>query len=155
MIPALIPFFHLNTQTRELLPLSPVAVPAGFPSPAADHSDIPLSLSELLIANMASTVYMWASGRSMEGIGIYDGDLLIVDRSIDGKDGDIVVAFLNGEWTVKFLRKRGRSVALVSASEYYEPILPKPDDEWTLFGVVTYSVRDLGNRLGYQRKGGL
>ncbi len=147
-------FFHLNTQTREFYPLSPLSIPAGFPSPADDHREEVLSLSELLIDHPASTVFAWAEGRSMEGTGIYDGDLLVIDRAKNPKDGDIVIAFVNGDWTCKFYKKQGKAVALVSANQYYEPIHPRPEDEWILFGVVTYSVRDLGNRLGHQRKGG-
>lgn len=150
---ATIEFFHLNTQTKEFYPLSPLPIAAGFPSPADDHLEGVLSLHELLIEHTASTVFAWATGTSMEGTGIYDGDLLIIDRSKTAKDGDIVVAFVNGEWTVKFFRKQGKAVALVSASQYYEPMVPSAYDEWTLFGVVTFSVRDLGNRLGYHRKG--
>ncbi|PQA60169.1 LexA family protein [Siphonobacter curvatus] len=152
---ASVEFFHLNTQTKEFYPLSPLPIAAGFPSPADDHREGILSLSELLIEHTASTVFAWASGRSMEGAGIYDGDLLIIDRAKTPKDGDIVIAFVNGEWTVKFYKKQGKAVALVSASQYYEPILPQPDDEWQLFGVVTFTVRDHGNRLAYKRKGGL
>lgn len=155
MIAATIDFFHLDTETRELLPLSPLPIPAGFPSPAEDSAEIPLSLSKLLVEHTATTVFAWATGRSMEGAGIYDGDLLIIDRAKNPKDGDIVVVFVNGDWTVKFYKKQGKAVALVSASEYYEPIIPGAGDEWQLFGVVTYSVRDLGNRLGYLRKGGM
>lgn len=152
---ATVEFFHLNTQTREFYPLSPLPIAAGFPSPADDHREGVLSLHELLIEHTASTVFAWASGRSMEGAGIYDGDLLIIDRAKNPKDGDIVIAYVNGEWTVKFYKKQGKAIALVSASEYYEPIYPNAGDEWQLFGVVTFSVRDLGNRLAYQRKGGV
>ena len=79
-------------------------VPAGFPSPSQDYSDTKIDLTQMLIRDELSTFIVRVSGDSMEGAGIYDGDKLIVDRSIEPRDGHVVIAVVDGEMTVKRLR---------------------------------------------------
>ncbi|MFN3480586.1 MAG: transcriptional repressor LexA [Thermodesulfovibrionales bacterium] len=114
-------------------------IEAGFPSPAEEELIDTLSLDRFLINNPDSTFMLKVSGDSMSGAGIMPGDLILVDRSLSPKNGDIVVAQVDGEWTMKFLRKRGDSVTLIPANDKYRPIRPKK--ELNIAGVVTAVIR--------------
>ena len=118
-------------------------VPAGFPSPAADHTRKELDLNEHLIRNKEATFIFRVKGDSMIGIGIYDGDELIVDRSIDAKHGNIVLAVLNNEFTVKRLYRRGGVVKLIAENPLYPPIVVKDGEELIIWGVVTRNLHKL------------
>ena len=91
---------------KPLLPLFIHSVTAGFPSPADDYLDTSLDLNSYLIKHPAATYLARAKGDSMEGCGIYDGDLLIIDRSLDAQDGQIIIAALDGQLTCKILDKK-------------------------------------------------
>jgi SOS regulatory protein LexA len=115
------------------------SVKAGFPSPAEEELIDTLSLDELLIQNREATFLLKVTGDSMTGAGILPADMVIVDRGQPPKSGDIVIAQVDGEWTMKYLRKRGGSVLLVPANPRYKPIAPK--NELKIAGVVTAVVR--------------
>ena len=114
-------------------------VEAGFPSPAEEELVDTLSLDNFLIQNREATFLLKVSGDSMSGAGILQGDMVIVDKGQTPKSGDIVIAQVDGEWTMKFLRKRGDNVTLVPANPKYQPI--KPKNELKIAGVVTAVVR--------------
>jgi len=114
-------------------------VEAGFPSPAEEELCDTLSLDEFLVQNPDSSFLLKVSGDSMTGAGILPGDLVIVDRGQTGKSGDIVIAEVDGEWTMKYLKKSGDAVYLVPANPRYEPVRPK--HELKIAGVVTAVVR--------------
>jgi SOS regulatory protein LexA len=114
-------------------------VEAGFPSPAEEELTDTLSLDELLIQNREATFLLKVSGDSMSVAGILPGDMVLVDRGQAPKSGDIVIAEVDGEWTMKYMRKRGESVTLVPANPKYQPIRPKK--ELKIAGVVTAVVR--------------
>jgi SOS regulatory protein LexA len=114
-------------------------VEAGFPSPAEEELVDTLSLDELLIQNREATFLLKVSGDSMSGAGILPGDMVIVDKGQTAKSGDIVIAQVDGQWTMKYLRKRGGTVLLLPANPKYKPI--KPENELTIAGVVTAVVR--------------
>lgn len=114
-------------------------VEAGFPSPAEEELADTLSLDDLLIRNRTATFLLKVSGDSMSGAGILPGDMVIVDRGQAPKSGDIVIAEVDGQWTMKYLRKRGDSVTLIAANQKYPPI--KPRNELKIAGVVTGVVR--------------
>ena len=114
-------------------------VAAGFPSPAEEELADSISLDDLLIDNKAATFLLKVSGDSMIDEGIKPGDMVIVDKSRTAKNGDIVIAEVDGEWTMKFLQKRGDRVSLVAANPLYKPIIPKT--ELKIAGVVTAVVR--------------
>ncbi|QOR40233.1 translesion error-prone DNA polymerase V autoproteolytic subunit [Billgrantia diversa] len=112
---------------------------AGFPSPAEDYVDRKLDLNEYLIKHPAATFYCWTEGESMQGVGIYDGDLLIVDRAEQPRNGDVVLASLDGQLTCKLLdipRQR-----LLAAHQDYPPIPISADASFEIEGVVVSSVR--------------
>lgn len=115
-------------------------VKAGFPSSADDSIDESLDLNEYLIEHAAATFFVRVDGRSMEGGGIKNGDLLVVDRSVEARSGKIVVAILNGEFTVKRLEKKGSEIYLVAENAEYAPIQISPDDDFAIWGVVTYII---------------
>lgn len=114
-------------------------VEAGFPSPAEEELMDTISLDRFLVNNPDSTFILRVSGDSMSGAGILPGDMVLVDRSLPPKNGDIVIAQVDGEWTMKFLRKKGESIILVPANEKYKPIRPKR--ELNIAGVVTAVIR--------------
>lgn len=115
------------------------SVEAGFPSPAEEELADTLSLDDLLIENPDATFLLKVSGDSMSEAGILPGDMVIVDKGQTPKSGDIVIAEVDGQWTMKYLRKRGESVTLIPANPNYKPI--KPKNELKIAGVVTAVVR--------------
>ena len=114
-------------------------VEAGFPSPAEEELADTISLDELLIQNREATFLLKVFGDSMSEAGILPGDMVIVDKGRTPRSGDIVIAEVDGEWTLKYLRKRGSSVILIPANQRYRPIRPK--NELKIAGVVTAVVR--------------
>lgn len=117
-------------------------VEAGFPSPAEEELADTLSLDQFLIRNPNATFLLKVSGDSMSGAGILPGDMVIVDRSRTPRSGDIVIAEVDGAWTMKYLKKRGEAVALIAANPNYQPVRPKR--ELKIAGVVTAVVRKYG-----------
>ena len=134
-------FHSPDLTTRQELPVAGGDVKAGFPSPADDFLDAPLDLNREFVHNPASTFFVRVSGDSMAGDGIGDGDLLIVDRSVSPYDGCIAVCFLDGEFTLKRVRIDGRRITLLPANDRYRPIEILPGDEFSVWGVVTYTIR--------------
>lgn len=127
-----------------IMPIIPIpffshAVAAGFPSPADDYLEQQLDLQEYLIRHPAATFFARAQGDSMQGLGIFDGDLLIIDRSLDPMDRQIVVAALDGQLTCKILDKTRR--ALLSANNEFPPIAIGEFESLIIEGVVIHSVR--------------
>ncbi|MBC8413228.1 MAG: repressor LexA [Nitrospira sp.] len=117
-------------------------VKAGFPSPAEEELADTLSLDSFLIQDREATFMLKVSGDSMSEAGILPGDMVIVNKGQTPKSGDIVIAEVDGEWTMKYLKKRGNSVALIPANPKYKPIQPK--HELKIAGVVTAVVRKYG-----------
>ena len=117
-------------------------VKAGFPSPAQDYVERTLDLNELCIRHPNATFFVRVEGDSMIEAGIYDGDVLVVDRSIDAEHGDIVVAAVGGEFTVKEFCTRP-SLALLPRNPAYKPIRPRNGEELNIFGVVTNVIRQM------------
>lgn len=125
------------------IPLFLSSVSAGFPSPAQDYIEKTLDLNELLIQRPAATYFVRVEGDSMIDAGIHHADILIVDRSLTAKHGDVVIACLEGEWTVKQLELRP-VCQLVPRNPRYKPIILSDESDLSLFGVVTnviHSVR--------------
>ncbi|WKN46443.1 LexA family protein [Tunicatimonas pelagia] len=123
-------------------------IPAGFPSPAADHQEQPIDLNRELIPHPDSTFLVRASGHSMTGAGIFDGDLLVVDRSLTAKDGYIIIASVYGELTVKRLSirtERGNKQYVLCAEHPDYPEIYMPLEDSVIWGVVRHTVRDLLN----------
>lgn len=128
------PLLVSRTLPRVKRPLFAEPCAAGFPSPAQDYVEAELDLNELCIRRRASTFFVRASGSSMEGLGLYDGDVMVVDRAEEASHGDIVVAEVAGEFTVKRLQLQPR-LALLPMNPAYPVIYP---EELQLSGVVTW-----------------
>lgn len=118
-------------------------VEAGFPSPAEDYVDRKLDLHEHMVRNEAATFFLRAHGDSMLGAGIYDGDLLVVDRSLEAAHNRVVIAALDGELTVKRLVRRQGRVLLVPENPDYAPVDITEHEGVHVWGVVTYAVHKL------------
>jgi repressor LexA len=114
-------------------------VAAGFPSPADEELTDTMSLDAYLIANKEATYILKVTGDSMMEAGILPGDLLLVERGVTPRDGDIVIAQVDREWTMKFFRRRGSTVFLEAANKAYQPI--HPQEELTIAAVVRAVIR--------------
>ncbi len=125
------------------LSLFGATVPAGFPSPAADYEQDRLDLNKHLVKNPAATFFVTVTGDSMIGAGIHDGDLLVVDRSVEPRDKYIVIAVIDGELTVKRIRLRRGKVTLVPENENYFSQEITNDNEFEVWGVVTNVIHKL------------
>jgi DNA polymerase V len=119
------------------------SVSAGFPSPAADYMDKKFDLNELCIQNPSATFFLRVSGDSMQGAGIFDNDILIVDRSRRAKHRDIIVAVLDAEFLVKRLIRQGQSIFLVAENLAYAPILIAENTQFEVWGVVTKVIHNV------------
>ena len=116
---------------------------AGFPSPAQDYMGESIDLNRELVRHPATTFYARAVGDSMKGCGIDDGDLLVIDKSIEPREDDIVVAFIDGEFTLKKVKLEpdGSSLWLMPANEDYPPIKVTEDNHFVVWGVLTYNIK--------------
>ena len=129
-------FTPLLDAPRRTLPMDAGKVSAGFPSPAADYEDKRLDINEYLVRNPVSTFFFPVQGESMQGAEIFDGDILVVDRSVRARHGHIIIAFVNGERLVKRLDRRGGRVALVAENPAYPPLEIQEGMELEVWGVV-------------------
>ena len=118
-------------------PMAASTIPAGFPSPADDYVEEHLDLAQHLIQHPNATFFVRVQGMSMAGACIQSGDILVVDRALTAGDGDVVVAAVNGEFTVKRLRFRLGQPWLVPANPAYKPIMITEDMDTVIWGVVT------------------
>ncbi|MGM9452279.1 LexA family protein [Legionella bozemanae] len=134
---------QLKSRTAYQLPVFASKVQAGFPSPADDYIEGYLDLNTKFIKHPSSTFVVQATGDSMVDAGIFSGDWLLVDRSIEPSDGRIVIAAINGELTVKRLAKKGGRVQLLPANPQFKPIDMTQDCEMVIWGVVTLVLHEL------------
>jgi len=132
-----------KTDVHACRPLFLGRVEAGFPSPADDYVESSLDLSEHLIENEEATFFVRVAGRSMQDAGIHDGDILVVDRLVEPKGGDVVVAALDGELTVKRYERQSGRPCLVPESEAHDPIPIEPGQELVVWGVVQHVVHEI------------
>ena len=116
-------------------------ISAGFPSPAEDFKEIRISLDKELVKNVESTFYARVSGNSMEGAGLSDGDLIVIDRSIMPENNKIAVCFLDREFTIKRIIKDKEKLYLKPENNCYEKIEIKNENELIIWGIVTYVIK--------------
>ena len=134
---------ELNMKDEKFPPLMAGTVQAGFPSPAEHYVERELDLNDYLAANRDAVYYVRVKGESMIGANIFPGDILCVDRSVDFFDGAIIVASIDGDFTVKYLRKNGRTAFLEPANANFKPIYFTPGQDVRFWGVVTGVVRKI------------
>jgi len=134
-------FFTVSTETSLERPYIEEGVKAGFPSPAEDFTEVSIDLNLELLKNPSSTFFCRVSGDSMQDIGIADGDLLIVDKSLEPKGDKIAVCFIDGEFTLKKIKLDKDCCWLVPANKNYKPIKVTSENEFIVWGVVTYAIK--------------
>ena len=138
---SILDFYSANTETVLALPLVDGGIAAGFPSPAQDYIDLKIDLNKELIANPSSTFYGRVKGASMQDAGIVDGDILVIDKSIEPQDGDTAVCYIDGEFTLKYIKIEPDAVYLIPANKNFQPIKVTEDNNFCIWGVVTYSIK--------------
>jgi DNA polymerase V len=127
-------------KTKEKISLFDTPIKAGFPSPADEYLQKPLDLNAYLISHPASTYILRVKGDSMINAGIFENDLLIVDRSISPTNGKVVVASIEGSFTVKFFERTSTGVFLIPANEKYQKINVTNDPSFEIWGVVIHTI---------------
>ena len=121
--------------------LAEEGISAGFPSPADDFKETRISLDRELVKNKEATFYARVSGDSMVGAGLDDGDLLVIDRSLNPENGKIAVCLVDGEFTVKRIKKEKNELFLMPENKKYKPIELKEENELIIWGVVEYVIK--------------
>jgi DNA polymerase V len=133
-------FYAADLTTELELPMASSGISAGFPSPAEDHLELKLDLNRALVRHPNATFYGRVKGSSMIEAGIEDGDILVIDKSLEPKDGDIAVCFLDGEFTVKRISNGDDGLYLVPANKEFKPIRISEESEFLVWGIVTYVI---------------
>jgi DNA polymerase V len=134
-------FFNPNHDVRKKIHMAQEGVSAGFPSPADDFKELRISIDQEVVRNEEATFYARVSGVSMQGAGLDDGDLLVIDRSLEPQNDKIAVCFIDGSFTVKRLKVDVDCVYLMSENKNYKPIKVSEGDELLIWGIVTYVVK--------------
>lgn len=136
---------HSEFMSKLRLGFAP-AIKAGFPSPAEAYEVESLDFNKDLISHPDTTFYAHVNGDSMTGAGIFDGDIVVIDRSLEPKNGDVVLAFLNREYTLKYYddsHKADGYIELVPGNTKYPRIKVTPNDDFMVWGVVQYSIKNM------------
>lgn len=133
--------FSAETVAKLSLPVADEGIKAGFPSPAQDFMEYSIDLNKELVRHPASTFYGRVRGNSMIDADVHDGDLLIIDKSLDARDGDMAVCCIDGEFTLKYIKITDKSIWLIPANEDFEPIQVTEENEFLIWGIVTYSIK--------------
>ena len=136
-------FLKTNQESSIVQWLIEHGISAGFPSPADDFKEIRISLDKELVRNKDATFYARVSGESMIGAGLDDGDLLVIDRSLSPENGKIAVCLVDGEFTVKRIKKEKNKLYLMPENKKYKPIELKEENELIIWGVVEYVIKKL------------
>ena len=118
-------------------------ISAGFPSPADDFKELRISIDQEVVRNEEATFYARVSGESMQGAGLDDGDLLVIDRSMEPQHDKIAVCYIDGDFTVKRLKVTADGVFLIPENPKYQPIKVTEENELIIWGIVTYVVKKL------------
>ncbi len=136
-----IEFFIPNFENSRELPFITSGIKAGFPSPAADFDETRISLDKALVKNPDTTFYAKANGQSMKGAGIDDGDIMVIDRSIEPRNNKIAVCLIDGEFTVKRIKKTKEELLLIPENSDFQPIKINEDNQLVIWGIVTYVIK--------------
>ncbi|WP_136667679.1 LexA family transcriptional regulator [Flavobacterium sp. H122] len=136
-------FFKPDLESGMQIPFIPDGVSAGFPSPAADFTENTIDLNKELCENPLATFYIRVKGNSMIDAGINNGDILIVDRSIEARDNKIAVCLIDGEFTVKRIKLDDNCLYLLPENSNYQPIKVTEDNQFMVWGIVTYIIKSV------------
>ena len=135
--------YPVSTETKLIRPIADQGISAGFPSPAQDFMDLSIDLNKEFIKHPASTFFGRVKGNSMINAGIGNGDLLIVDKSLETTDGRIAVCFIDGEFTVKRLKVEKECCWLMPENEAYQPIRVTAENDFIVWGIVVFVIKAL------------
>lgn len=141
--PSKLTLHGMSPESRADYPLAGATVSAGFPSPADDYMEAGIDLNRELIRNPGSTFFGRVKGTSMKDSGIHDGDVLIIDKSVEPYNGAIAVCFLDGEFTVKRIRIEKSTLYLVPENREFKPIAVTDRNDFMVWGVVTYVIKKI------------
>lgn len=136
-------FFIPDFENTQELPFISSGIKAGFPSPAADFDGSKISLDNVLVKNREATFYAKASGNSMIGAGIDDGDILVIDKSLEPQNNKVAVCFIDGEFTIKRIKIEKDCVYLMPENKNYQPIKVTDENELVIWGIVTYVIKSI------------
>jgi DNA polymerase V len=136
-----IDFFSAIAEIDLQLPYVEKGISAGFPSPADDFIDATIDLNKEFIKNPSATFYGRVKGNSMKNAGIDNGDLLIIDKSLEPKDGKIAVCYIDGEFTVKRIKLDKDCLWLVPENDLYKPIKVTVDNDFIVWGMVVHVIK--------------
>ncbi len=137
----IIDIYSALTDTELELPVVNGGISAGFPSPALDFVDISIDLNKHLIKHPSATFYGRVKGHSLKNAGIDDGDLLIIDRSLEPQNGKIAVCYIDGEFTAKRIKIKKDEIWLMPENENYSPIKIEKDNDFLVWGIVTHVIK--------------
>jgi DNA polymerase V len=137
-------FYSPDLAADTALPLINHDISAGFPSPALDFMEYKLDINKHVARNELSTFYIKVAGSSMMGAGIDDGDLLVIDRSLEPTDGRIAICLIDGEFTVKRLKLEIDCLYLMPENPAYQPIKVTQDNQLIIWAIVTYVIKRMG-----------
>jgi DNA polymerase V len=138
-----IDFYTADISTKMPLPFVDSGIAAGFPSPAEDYIDLALDLNKELVNNPSSTFYGRVKGSSMKDAGIHNGDILVIDKSLEPTNGKVAVCFIDGEFTLKRMKFVDKKLFLVPANEDYDPIEVTKENDFIVWGIVTYIIKKM------------
>ena len=136
-------FYIPDFSTSASLPFIDGGLRAGFPSPADDFLEVRIDFNEDIIKNKDATFYAKVKGSSMKNVGIFDGDLLVIDRSLEPLNNKIAVCVIDGEFTVKRIKKEKNTVWLIPENEEFQPIKVTEDNEFIVWGIAIASIKRL------------
>jgi DNA polymerase V len=136
-------FFLPDLSNPIELPFITAGIKAGFPSPAADFDESKISLDAVLVKNREATFYAKTSGTSMIGAGIDDGDILVIDRSLEPQNNKVAVCCIDGEFTVKRIKISKEGVMLMPENKNFEPIKVTDENQLIIWGIVTYIIKKI------------
>jgi DNA polymerase V len=139
----IIDIYSASTETKLELPLINSGISAGFPSPALDFVDLKIDLNDHLIKHPTATFLGRVKGESLKNAGISDGDLLVIDKSLEAGDGKIAICHIDGEFTAKRIKVADKKVFLMPENEAYKPIEVKECNDFTVWGIVTHVIKDV------------
>ncbi len=133
----------MEKMEEQLPKMAQEGIHAGFPSPAADYMTQAIDLNKELVKHPAATFYGRVVGDSMIDAGVEEGDILVIDKALEAREGDMAVCFIDGEFTLKRLHFHEGGIRLVPANEKYPVIEVKEGEEFRMWGVVTYMIKKL------------
>lgn len=138
--------YKIDVETFMPLPYADQGIKAGFPSPAQDYISQAIDLNKELIHHPSTTFFGRVNGDSMKDAGVDNGDILVIDKSLTPKTGDMAVCYIDGEFTIKYIQIESDIIWLIPANKAYQPIKVTPANDFMIWGIVTFSIKKHNRR---------